>query len=52
MNVKGRCEDKFLKVKELFNELHDTDREIGSSFAVYIDEYPIVDICGAFSSKE
>ena len=41
MNVKGRCEDKFLKVKELFNDLHDTDREIGSSFAVYKDGEPI-----------
>ena len=52
MNIKGTCEDKFLKVKELFDELHDTDREIGSSFAVYKDGYPIVDIWGGFSSKE
>ena len=34
MNIKGTCEDKFIKVKELFDELHNTDREIGSSFAV------------------
>ena len=52
MNIKGTCEDKFLKVKELFDELHDTDREIGSSFAVYKDGDPIVDIWGGFSSKE
>ena len=52
MNIKGTCEDKFLKVKELFDELHGTDREIGSSFAVYKDGDPIVDIWGGFSSKE
>ena len=27
MNIKGTCEDKFIKVKELFDELHNTDRE-------------------------
>ena len=51
MNVKGTCEDKFLKVKELFDELHNTDREIGSSFAVYKDGEPIIDIWGGFSEK-
>ena len=52
MNIKGTCEGKFLKVKELFDELHNTDREIGSSFAVYKDGKPIIDIWGGFSSKE
>ena len=52
MNIKGTCEDKFLKVKDLFDELHSTDREIGSSFAVYKDGEPIIDIWGGFSSKE
>ena len=52
MNIKGTCEDKFIKVKELFDELHNTDREIGSSFAVYKDGEPIIDIWGGFSSKE
>ena len=52
MNVKGTCEGKFLKVKELFDELHNTDREIGSSFAVYKDGEPIIDIWGGFSNKE
>ena len=33
MNIYGECENQFSEVKELFNELHSTDREIGSSFA-------------------
>ena len=36
----------------MFDELHNTDREIGSSFAVYKDGEPIIDIWGGFSSKE
>ena len=39
-------------MKELFNELHSTDREIGSSFAVYKNGKPIIDIWGGYSDKD
>ena len=52
MTIEGICEDKYLAVKELFLELHKTDREIGSSFAVYKDGNPIIDIWGGFSDKD
>ena len=51
MNIYGECEDQFSGVKELFNELHSTDREVGSSFAVYKDGKPIVDIWGGHSNS-
>ena len=52
MTIEGICEDKYLAVKELFLELHKTDREVGSSFAVYKDGNPIIDIWGGFSDKD
>ena len=52
MTIEGVCEDKYLAVKELFLELHKTDREVGSSFAVYKDGNPIIDIWGGFSDKD
>ena len=52
MTIEGVCEDKYLAVKELFLELHKTDREIGSSFAVYKDGNPVIDIWGGFSDKD
>ena len=52
MTIEGICEDKYLAVKELFLELHKTDREIGSSFAVYKDGNPVIDIWGGFSDKD
>ena len=51
MNIYGECEDQFSRVKELFNELHSTDREVGSSFAVYKDGKAIVDIWGGHSNS-
>ena len=52
MNIYGECENQFSEVKELFNELHSTDREIGSSFAVYKNGNPIIDIWGGYSDKD
>ena len=52
MKVKGTCEDRFFEVKELFNTLHSSDREVGSSFAVYKDGKPIIDIWGGYSDKD
>ena len=52
MNIYGECENQFSEVKELFNELHSTDREIGSSFAVYKNGKPIIDIWGGYSDKD
>ena len=44
MEIKGTCEDNFLEVKELFKSLHESNREVGSSFSVYKDGLPLVDI--------
>ena len=52
MNVKGTCENRFLKVKDLFNELHASDREIGSSFSVYKDGKPLIDLWGGYKDQE
>ena len=52
MNVKGTCENRFLKVKDLFNELHASDREIWSSFSVYKDGKPLIDLWGGYKDQE
>ena len=52
MNTHGTYEEQFSQVKELFDQLHSNDREVGSSFAVYKDGNPIIDIWGGFSDKE
>ena len=52
MNVKGTCENRFLKVKDLFSELHASDREIGSSFSVYKDGKPLIDLWGGYKDQE
>ena len=44
MEIQGKCHEDFLEVKNLFQELHDSGRETGSSFAVYRDGKPLVDI--------
>jgi len=48
MKIEGQCEDQFNKVKELFIELHSSGKENGSSFAVYKDGEPIIDLWGGY----
>ena len=52
MKVKGTCEERFLEVKKLFNDLHESDREVGSSFAVYKDGKAIIDLWGGYIDKD
>jgi len=52
MKIKGTCEDKFIEVKELFTDLHKSEREVGSSYAVYKDGKPVVDIWGGYCDKD
>ena len=37
MEIQGSCDNKFLEVKEMFESLHSSGREVGSSFAMYKD---------------
>ena len=52
MEIQGNCDRKFTEVKELFESLHSSGREIGSSFAVYKDGKALVDIWGGYTDKE
>ena len=52
MEIKGNCQERFLEVKELFGALHKSGREVGSSFSVYQDGKPIIDIWGGYSDKD
>ena len=52
MEIKGNCQERFLEVKELFGSLHKSGREVGSSFSVYQDGKPIIDIWGGYSDKD
>ena len=52
MNTNGTYDDQFSDVKELFDQLHASDREVGSSFAVYKDGNPVIDIWGGFTDKD
>ena len=51
MEIQGNCDHKFTEVKELFESLHSSGREVGSSFAVYKDGKAIVDIWGGYTDK-
>ena len=44
MEIKGQCEERFESVRDLFEELHDSKREKGSSFSVYKNGEAIIDI--------
>ena len=52
MDTHGTYDDRFQKVKDLFDDLYKSDREIGSSFAVYKDGKSLVDIWGGFKDKD
>tara|TARA_B100000902_G_scaffold99837_1_gene102241 strand:+ start:2727 stop:3857 length:1131 start_codon:yes stop_codon:yes gene_type:complete len=52
MSIHGTCEEKFQPVKELFQEIHQSGREVGSSFSVYKDGIPLIDIWSGYADKE
>ena len=52
MEIQGNCDHKFKEVKDLFESLHSSGREVGSSFAVYKDGKAIVDIWGGYTDKQ
>ena len=52
MEIRGNCDRNFTEVKELFESIHSSGREIGSSFAVYKDGKALVDIWGGYTDKE
>ena len=52
MSIHGTCEKKFQPVKELFKEIHQSGREVGSSFSVYKDGIPLIDIWSGYTDKE
>ena len=52
MKVKGQCNEQFGRVKELFQELHTSGKEKGSSYAVYKDGEAIIDIWSGFSDAD
>jgi len=52
MEIKGQCEDRFKSVRDLFEELHDSKREKGSSFSVYKNGEAIIDIWSGYSDAD
>ncbi|MDG2060920.1 MAG: serine hydrolase [SAR86 cluster bacterium] len=48
MKIEGKCDDQFKPVKELFTDLHSSGKENGSSFALYKDGKPIIDLWGGY----
>ena len=52
MEIQGNCDRKFTEVKELFESIHSSGREVGSSFAVYKDGKALVDIWGGYTDKQ
>jgi len=52
MKVKGQCNEQFGRVKDLFQELHTSGKEKGSSYAVYKDGEAIIDIWSGFSDAD
>lgn len=52
MEIQGKCDQKFLEVKKMFESLHSSGREVGSSFAVYKDGKALIDIWGGYTDKQ
>ncbi|SVB83778.1 uncharacterized protein METZ01_LOCUS236632, partial [marine metagenome] len=52
MEIKGECHPQFSKVKEVFSELYEESREIGSAFAIFKDGKPIINIWAGHQNPE
>tara|TARA_B100000953_G_scaffold67014_1_gene53691 strand:+ start:3992 stop:5116 length:1125 start_codon:yes stop_codon:yes gene_type:complete len=52
MEIHGECDPQFIKVKEVFSDLYLQQRELGSSFAIFKDGKPIVNIWAGHQDLE
>ena len=52
MEIQGECHPQFSKVEEVFSELYEENREIGSAFAIFKDGKPIVNIWAGHQNPE
>jgi len=52
MITNGHCEKQFKPVQNVFEQLHVTGRETGSSFAVYQDGKPLVNLWGGHKDAD
>ena len=52
MITNGHCEKQFKPVQDVFEKLHVTGRETGSSFAVYQDGKPLVNLWGGHKDAD
>ncbi|MCS5543734.1 MAG: beta-lactamase family protein [SAR86 cluster bacterium] len=52
MEIQGECHPQFSKVEEVFSELYEENREIGSAFAIFKDGKPIINIWAGHQNPE
>ncbi|KIW80060.1 hypothetical protein Z517_06675 [Fonsecaea pedrosoi CBS 271.37] len=52
MSVEGRCDERFFKVKELFQGFLDSGAELGASICVNIDGKNVIDLWGGWADQE
>ncbi|HEY9524543.1 MAG TPA: serine hydrolase domain-containing protein, partial [Thermopolyspora sp.] len=46
MTVRGHCEPRFARVREVFDRHFAEGQELGAAFAVFLDGVPVVDLWG------
>jgi CubicO group peptidase (beta-lactamase class C family) len=49
MEIKGYCEEKFGKVKKVFEKNLNSGKECGASFSVTIEGKTVIDLCGGYA---
>ena len=52
VQIHGKCDTKFHRVREFFQEHFEQDREIGAAVAVTIDGKPIVNLWAGYADKD
>jgi len=52
MEIQGHFESQFKPVKDLYEDLYKQERELGSSFSVYKNGRPLVDLWAGYADKE
>ena len=50
--VSGYCEEKYIPLKKIFENYFLKQEEIGSSFAIYKEGKPLIDLWGGFKNKD
>jgi CubicO group peptidase (beta-lactamase class C family) len=51
MDVQGKCDSKFTRVREAFNENFECRGEVGAAVAITVHGKPVVDLWGGFANK-